>query len=244
MSCSHKWVAGYKMCAVSLMQAALWDRTLVFLSPGGKDADTAREFDLVSKTFVDAAAGGFALPVASKSSARYRRRDELLVGCAFAPEQMTDSGYPRVVKSWTRGTRLEDATVVFEGEQADISVGQDCYYDRGVWHEMRYRSLTFYTLRQWLRTPDLSKSAAADDSPWALVPVPDDARVSTFGDALTIALRKDWAPGGGAGDRVYKVTFRPRDEAPGGGGRGCSPSDGYVSCTVTFRARGEAPPSP
>ena len=51
----------------------------------------------------------------------------------------------RVIRSWRRGTPLEEATTVFEGEQSDISVSQYAYRDHGVAHEFRVRSLTFYT---------------------------------------------------------------------------------------------------
>ena len=50
-------------------------------------------------------------------------RDTLLVGGAFGESEMTDSGYPRTVYEWKRGTSLEQATKVFEGEQADVAVG-------------------------------------------------------------------------------------------------------------------------
>ena len=85
---------------------------------------------------------------------------------------------------------------LFEGEQTDISAGQYAYFDRGFVHEFQYRSLTFYTSRRWHRTPkDLAKvTADADDTPFVLVPVPDDHSFSTFGDAATIELRKDWTP--------------------------------------------------
>jgi prolyl oligopeptidase len=35
---------------------------------------------------------------------------------------MTDSGYPRVVREWTRGTKLAESRVIYEGENTDVSV--------------------------------------------------------------------------------------------------------------------------
>ena len=35
-------------------------------------------------------------------------------------KSLTDSGYPRTVREVTRGTKLEEAPVVFEGEDADV----------------------------------------------------------------------------------------------------------------------------
>ena len=54
-----------------------WDRVLVFLSPGGSDADTMREFDLPTLSFVDPKDGGFALPDPTKNSIDYRARNEV-----------------------------------------------------------------------------------------------------------------------------------------------------------------------
>ena len=35
---------------------------------------------------------------------------------------MTDSGYPRIVKRWSRGTPLSSAVTVFEGKRTDVGV--------------------------------------------------------------------------------------------------------------------------
>ena len=60
-----------------------WDRAVVFLSPGGTDAQIAREFDLRAKVFVPAEDGGFATTVPAKCDVGFRRRDEVLVGTDF-----------------------------------------------------------------------------------------------------------------------------------------------------------------
>ena len=49
-------------------------------------------------------------------------RDTLLVGGVFGEAEMTDSGYPRTVREWKRGTPLDEAPLVFEGEASDVSV--------------------------------------------------------------------------------------------------------------------------
>ena len=78
------------------------DRAIIKLSPGGSDADTTREMDLAEERFLSPEEGGFALPRAAKTQIAYRSRDEVLVGTDFdgSGESLTDSGYPRVVKSW------------------------------------------------------------------------------------------------------------------------------------------------
>ena len=65
---------------------------------------------------------GFVLPEA-KTRITYKSRNCILVGSDFGPNSFTDSGYPRIiVKDWKRGTPLEDATTMFQGQFTDASV--------------------------------------------------------------------------------------------------------------------------
>lgn len=97
-------------------------RTLIHLSRGGADATVVREFDLTKLAFVPEAEGGFVLPEA-KSNVAWQSRDVLLVGTDFGDgESMTDSGYPRTVREWRRGTPLGSAVEVYRGEKTDVSV--------------------------------------------------------------------------------------------------------------------------
>jgi len=171
------------------------DRCLISLSPGGSDADCAREFDLAKNAFVE---NGFEMSEPAKSDVGWRSRDELLVGTDYGPDSMTDSGYPRVVKSWTRGTPLSDARVVFEGKKTDVAASMYAYEDRGSYHEFQRRSLTFYTSATWYRSPKDIKtlSAADDDTPFVRVPIPDDASLGTFGKTALVTLRSEWTVGG------------------------------------------------
>ncbi|KAH8063377.1 serine-type exopeptidase [Aureococcus anophagefferens] len=181
----------------SLLDDGNHDRALISLSPGGSDADTTREFDLTTNAFVDAKDGGFAMPTPAKTQIAYRGRDECLVGTDFGGDgsALTDSGYPRVVKSWKRGTPLDDAVTVFEGEKQDIAASQYCYKDRGVLHEFRVRSLTFYTSKHWYRSPKAGALAHEDATPFAEVPIPADANIGTFGACALVTLRSDWTAG-------------------------------------------------
>jgi prolyl oligopeptidase PreP (S9A serine peptidase family) len=43
-------------------------------------------------------------------------RDVLLVGADTGEGSMTTSGYPRTVREWTRGSKVDNAPIVFEGE--------------------------------------------------------------------------------------------------------------------------------
>ena len=163
------------------------DRAIIALSPGGSDADTRREFDLATEKWVEATDGGFAMPTAAKTQLTWRSRDELLVGTDFGGDGkcLTDSGYPRVVKSWKRGTPIEEAKVVFEGEQTDVAASQYAYHDRGYVHEFQLRSITFWTSKFWYRKLSQegirSTSADADTSPFVEVKIPGVVKM----DALT-----------------------------------------------------------
>lgn len=93
-------------------------RCLVSLSPGGTDADEVREFDLATGKFVE---GGFTLP-AAKTNASWFDKDTLFVGTDEGAGSVTDSGYPRFVKLWKRGTPFSAAKQIAAGEQADVSI--------------------------------------------------------------------------------------------------------------------------
>ena len=162
------------------------DRVMVSLSRGGADAKVSREFDLDAKAFVPVDEGGFELPEA-KTSLSYKSRDVLLVGGAFGDSEMTDSGYPRTIYEWKRGTPLSSATKVYEGEQTDVSVGAVAYLDRSHHYELRYRSVTFYTARYELKLAD-----DGEDAPFRHVAVPEDANIGTYADQLLITLRSPW----------------------------------------------------
>eukprot|EP00927_Polykrikos_kofoidii_P025266 TRINITY_DN22734_c0_g1_i1.p1 TRINITY_DN22734_c0_g1~~TRINITY_DN22734_c0_g1_i1.p1 ORF type:complete len:846 (-),score=122.50 TRINITY_DN22734_c0_g1_i1:79-2517(-) len=193
------WVwAGYDALDEGSGSENRWDRVLITLSPGGSDAVVVREFDLAACRFVPEEEGGFVLPEA-KSSVRYRTRDELLVGTDFGEGSLTSSGYPRIVKSWRRGTPLSEAVTVFEGEVDDVAADRYMYHDRGVWHEFQYRALDFYRTVHWYRAASPHRPAEPNDSFVRLL-VPDDAGVGTFEDAAVLTLRSDWEVEG----RLYK----------------------------------------
>jgi prolyl oligopeptidase len=104
-------------------------RALLSLSRGGSDAVHVKEFDLTTGEFVRQ--DPFNVPE-GKTRASYKSRNVLLVGADFGPESLTDSGYPRTVREWVRGTDLQDAPVVFEGEKTDVSVSM-YISDERVW---------------------------------------------------------------------------------------------------------------
>jgi prolyl oligopeptidase len=116
-------------------------RCLVSLSDGGEDADTAREFDLATRSFVD---GGFVLPK-SKQTADWLDDDTLIVARDWGPGTMTASSYPFVVKVLKRGQSLDQASEVFRGRPNDVGVNPAVLRD-GDGHVVTLivRSLDFY----------------------------------------------------------------------------------------------------
>ncbi len=161
-----------------------YERCLVMLSRGGSDAQVVREFDIVARRFV---ADGFVLPEA-KSSVDWIDADTLYVATDFGLGTLTDSGYPSVVRRWSRGTPLDSATTVFQGERADVASGVQVDDTPGFERITFSRSLDFYTSRVWLLT---------DAATHALVPVdkPDDANLAFWRDRVLIELRSDWTTG-------------------------------------------------
>lgn len=180
-------------------------RCLLNLSRGGSDAVVVKEFDLLKGDFVAPEDNPFVLPEA-KSRVSYRSRDVLMVGSNFGPDSLTDSGYPRTVREWVRGTKLEDAPTVFEGEKTDVSVGSytdDQRRSGGPIYEVRSRSMTFYTSKYLARIIDYEHLLAPDDPARANAPpapefkevqVQDDANIDFVGNFMIVSLRSDWEP--------------------------------------------------
>ena len=158
-------------------------RCLVMLSRGGADANVVREFDTVTKAFVK---DGFVLPEA-KSDIEWVDADTVFVGTDFGSGSMTDSGYPRIIKRWKRGTPLAEAVTVFEGEKADVSVRASVDTTPGHERTMIQRSLDFYN----------SKRLFVQGAKLVLMDMPDDASVTFWNsagapaDTLLMELRSD-----------------------------------------------------
>ncbi|MBK6735552.1 MAG: S9 family peptidase [bacterium] len=193
---------------------------LVTLSRGGGDAAVVREFDTVAKAFVE---GGFALPEA-KSQASWKDEDTLWVGTDFGPGSLTDSGYPRLVKMWRRGTPLTSAVTVFEGEQTDVSVGGYTAVTPEGTYDIINRTPEFFRGLTYLRL----------DGHLVRVDIPADAEFQGFFKGqMLVSLRTDWTVGGHtwpqdallaigvedflAGDRDFTQLFTPGERVSLGG---------------------------
>lgn len=191
----------------------VYDRCLIQLSRGGADAVVMREFDLTTQSFIK---DGFALPEA-KMNIDWRDKDTLFVGTNFGEGSLTDSGYPRIVKEWKRGTPISAAKTLLEGEKTDISVSARSYDQDGIHHEIVSRGVTFYTSEEYLK--EGSKLTRLD--------VPAKSNISFFGKQFVVSLREAWTTGGKTyatgsllaidfdaykkGKRNFNVLFQPTD---------------------------------
>ncbi|MBD0321980.1 MAG: S9 family peptidase [Aldersonia sp.] len=191
------------------------DRALISLSRGGADASVIREFDMVTRRFREPDEGGFALPEA-KSNIGWIDADTVYVGTDFGPNSLTESGYPRIAKRWRRGTALDEAETVIEGEATDVSAGAG--YDRTPGYERHYvyRHPEFFTSETYLLAADGSTTH---------IDIPADASESWYKDWLLVRLKSDWTvgdttyPAGAllatdfaaflAGERRFDVLFEP-----------------------------------
>src|SRR5471032_1416283 len=167
--------------------APKYERCVIMLSRGGSDAHVTREFDMVERVFVT---DGFTLPEA-KSSVDWIDANTLYVTTDFGPGSLTDSGYPRVVKRWSRGTPLASATTMFEAEHTDVAAGMSVDDTPGYERTTFSRSLDFYTSRVYLLAP---LDAAGKAPQLTLIDKPDDANLAFWRDRVLIELRSDWTP--------------------------------------------------
>lgn len=156
-------------------------KALVSLSPGGSDAHVTREFDVETREFVD----GFATPHASKGTVAWIDDDTVLAAWEIGENSMTESGYPRTVRLWERGTELADAPIIFEGEYEDISVGGYRDFTPGFEKTIIYRSPSFREAMLY----DYSDGELTE------IKIPYSANVGTVRDWAIVELRYDWEVG-------------------------------------------------
>jgi prolyl oligopeptidase len=161
-------------------------RCLISLSNGGKDAVINREFDLETKSFVD---GGFVTPEAKQGLA-WASPDTLLVATDWGEGTLTESGYPFIVKRWSRGTPLADAAELLRGAPTDVGVWpMTIKLEDGRVLQGAVQAETFFTSKYfWF--PD-GETAAVQ---WPLPPMVSVNGV--YKGQLLFSLQQDWTPEG------------------------------------------------
>ncbi|CAN5616902.1 prolyl oligopeptidase family protein [soil metagenome] len=159
-------------------------RALISLSRGGSDAAIVREFDMLTREFVD---GGFEVPEA-KTQISWEDHDTVLIGTDFGPGSLTESGYPRIVKRWKRGQPLAEADTVFEGEATDVIVAASRDHTPGYERTFVSRATDFFN----------DEVSELRGSELITIDAPTDASVGVHRDWLLIELRTDWETGSGS----------------------------------------------
>lgn len=161
-------------------------RCLLFLSDGGEDANTVREFDLASRSFVK---DGFYLPK-GKQSVTWTSQDTILVAREWNPGEVTSSGYAYIVKSLARGKRLASAVEIFRGDAKDggygVSPSTIVDADGHRFSFITRPTSTFEAEHYLVRPKDVARLA-----------VPAKANfVELTGGQVIVHLYEDWTNGG------------------------------------------------
>lgn len=182
-------------------------KCLISLSDGGKDAVVVREFDLATKTFVSS---GFQSDEAKQSIA-WLNADTVLIATDWGEGTVTESGYPFVLKRWTRGTPVESAIEVKRGDETDV----------GVWPmvlEMSdgkriggaVRAETFFTSSYHV--------FSGEGDATKQLPLPPKSTIhDTYLDKLLVTLEQDWvyqrpcAPNEKCTDQGVEYAFKSGD---------------------------------
>ncbi|MDF2376590.1 MAG: prolyl oligopeptidase family serine peptidase [Verrucomicrobiales bacterium] len=159
---------------------------LISLSDGGKDAVIKREFDLETRSFVE---GGFVTPEAKQGS-DWAGPDVLLIGTDWGEGSLTDSGYPRIVKRWERGTPLSEATELLAGDPEDVAVWPyTIEMAGGRILSCVEESDTFFTSTHWWIPDGETKPVQ--------IPVPPKCGLSdVLGKWMFILIKEDWEVAG------------------------------------------------
>lgn len=191
-----------------------YELALVTLSRGGADAGVAREFNINTREFVK---DGFQL-AESKGSMGWIDRDTVFVQTDFGDGSMTTSGYPRIAKRWKRGTPLDQAETIYEGQMSDMSITAAHDDSPGFERDFVFRNIAFYNNEMYLLD---------NDGKLTKVDVPNTASKGVFREFLSIELREPWTidgktwPAGAmlltrfddfmAGKRDLKMVFEPSE---------------------------------
>ena len=160
-------------------------RCMVSLSDGGEDADTAREFDLATGTFVQ---GGFMLPHGKQRFA-WMGEDTLLVSREWNAGELTTSGYPFIVRTLARGRSLSGAVEIFRGSATDGGYGvSPSTFGDGTGHRVTLitRPVSTFEAEQYVVTPGRV----------ARLSLPLKANVVELVDGqMVVSLSQEWATG-------------------------------------------------
>ncbi len=167
-------------------------KCLISLSDGGKDAVVVREFNIATKTFVS---GGFQTDEA-KQNLSWLDEDTILIATDWGEGSLTESGYPFILKRWTRGTPIESAVEVKRGQQTDVGVWPMVLeMADGVRIGGAVRAETFFTSSYHL--------FVGDEDTAQQIPLPPKSTIQdTYLNKLLVTLEQDWSD---EADNLFKA---------------------------------------
>ena len=154
------------------------NRCIVGLSEGGSDALYLKEFDLNSRHFI---LQGFTVEEA-KSDFQWIDDDHIYISSDFGEGSLTSSGYARFIKRWERGTKLEDAEIVFEASPDDMAVAPIVIHDAKSTYEFILHFTDFYRKSLYY----------IDDTCLIRLPLPDDFNFDMLGENVILCPFVDW----------------------------------------------------
>jgi len=157
---------------------------MVQLSDGGEDAVEARELDLATNSFVP---GGFFLP-RSQMSFDWEDADHLLVSTDWTGKDLTESGYPYIVRRVTRGQPLAAGRELFRGYKSDLGAFPSVLHDgAGNTLSLILRVKDFFHTETFVLNGDTADKLL----------IPEKASVSALvaGRAI-VSLDEDWTVAG------------------------------------------------
>ncbi len=180
----ENWVYKARKCL-----APDFGRCLIELSRGGGDAVVVREFDAVTKRFVD---GGFKTEEA-KQEVVWIDADTVLIGTDFGPGTMTDSGYANQVKIWKRNEPLAVAKLMHEGDTKDVGSFPFASHRPDGNYVGIVQAPDFFTEVVYVLD---GEEKAWDQKEMRKLALPETISFKGFfGDMVIVQMRKDWKLG-------------------------------------------------
>ena len=157
-----------------------YDRFLIELSRGGKDAVVVREFDVPSRRFL---ADGFYVPE-EKSTVAWIDLNQVFISTDFGPRSMTESGYPASVRVWKRGQDLSESVEIARVPQDELGAwGWTQFSSKGSYHLIN-KAKDFWSHEILIM---------GDDQQLARINLPHDADFQgIWKDKAFALLRSDW----------------------------------------------------
>ncbi len=179
-----------------------YTKCIITVSRGGSDASVRREFDIETKSFVE---DGYKLDEA-KAGTAWVSDDLMLVGYPVSEDEVTDSGYPRIIRAWPRGSDFADQKPIYEGEKTDVGIWPFAGQTQDKTYAGIVRAVTFYDSEYYLLDPE---SMAVRQ-----IPLPPKAELSGFANGMMIvSLQQNWQHG----DKTYKtgsvIAYNPDDNS-------------------------------